>query len=125
MGSWILRPYGVKILSNNQSESFNATMKRPMNWKRLSVDHMENSLRIVAGFYSMKIQRGRIGCRDYTLLPHLPSTIVKNAVERQKFQSSDDLYDKIKSSRLFKEVNNNKIKYINGNVFTFCLFHLF
>ncbi len=105
MGSWILRPYGVQILLNNQSESFNATMKRLMNWKRLSIDHMANS--IVAGFYSMKIRRGRLGCRDYTIsitLSHLQTKIVKNAVERQKFQYSDDLFDKIKSSRLLKKV---------------------
>ncbi len=95
MGSWILQPYGVKLLTNNQSESFNATMKRLVDWKRLSIDHMENSLRMINGFYLLKIRKGRLGCRDYNLLPHLQKKITKNS-ERPQFQSSDDLFNAIK-----------------------------
>ena len=79
MGSWVLKTYGIKLLTTNSSESFNSTMKRLVNWKKLSIDHMANSLRMIDGFYLMKIQRGRQGGRDYTLLPQLRSGIRKNA----------------------------------------------
>ena len=71
MGSWVLLPYGIELLSNNQSESFNASMKRLINWKEQTIDVMANSLRKITLFYEIKIRRGRLGCRDYTLRPHL------------------------------------------------------
>jgi hypothetical protein len=55
MGSWILLKFGIKLLTNNQLESLNATMKRLMNWKRLYIDQMANSLRMIDGFFLMKI----------------------------------------------------------------------
>jgi hypothetical protein len=104
LGSWVLKPYGIKLLTTNSSESFNSTMKRLVNWKKLSIDHMANSLRMIDGFYLMKIQRGRQGGRDYTLLPQLRSGIRKNA-KRPQFQSTEDLFNKIKSSRLSRKVS--------------------
>ncbi|KAK4027819.1 hypothetical protein OUZ56_016960 [Daphnia magna] len=70
MGTWVLSPSGIKLLTNNQSESFNASMKRLINWKQQTIDVMANSLRKISLFYAMKIRRGRLGCRDYTLFPH-------------------------------------------------------
>ncbi len=106
MGSWILLKFGIKLLTNNQSESLNATMKRLMNWKRLSIDHMANSLRIIYAFFLMKIRRGKLGCRDYTLLPQLQEEYAgrSNVGELPEFQSSEDLFKKIKSSRSSKHV---------------------
>ncbi|KZS07391.1 Uncharacterized protein APZ42_028924 [Daphnia magna] len=60
MGSWILLKFGIKRLTNNQSESLNATMKRLINWNRLSIDNMANSLRMIDGFFLMKIRRGKL-----------------------------------------------------------------
>lgn len=106
MGSWILLKFGIKLLTNNQSESLNATMKRLMNWKRLSIDHMANSLRMIDAFFLMKIRRGKLGCRDYTLLPQLQEESAgrANVGELPEFQSSEDLFKKIKSSRSSKHV---------------------
>ncbi|KAI9557262.1 hypothetical protein GHT06_017085 [Daphnia sinensis] len=63
MESWFLLKFGIKLLTNNQSESLNTIMKRLMNWKRLSIDHMANSLRMIDGFFLMKIRRGKLGRR--------------------------------------------------------------
>lgn len=106
MGSWILLKFGIKLLTNNQSESLNATMKRLMNWKRLSIDHMANSLRMIDAFFLMKIRRGKLGCQDYTLLPQLQEEFAgrANVGELPEFQSSEDLFKKIKSSRSSKHV---------------------
>jgi hypothetical protein len=60
MGSWVSLPYDIKLLSNNQSESFNASMKRLINWKEQKIDVMANSInRKITLFYEMKIWRGR------------------------------------------------------------------
>ena len=66
---------------------------------------MANSLRMIDGSYLMKIQRGRQGGRDYTLLPQLRPGIRKNA-KRPQFQSTE--YCSTKSShRVYQEKYQN------------------
>jgi|LakMenEpi03Aug12_release.lakeMendotaPanAssembly.Ray.scaffolds.fasta_scaffold1762875_1 hypothetical protein len=78
MGSWVLKPYDIKLLTTNSFESFNSTMKRLVDWEKLSIDHMVDSLRMIDGFYSIKIRRGRQG-GHYRLLPQLRPGNRKNA----------------------------------------------
>lgn len=99
MGTWVLSPFGIKLLTNNQSESFNASMKRLINRKQQTIDVMANSLRKISLFYAMKIRRGRLGFRDYTLLPHLIDSYKSTELVKPIYQSVDDLFDEIKASR--------------------------
>jgi hypothetical protein len=99
MGSWVLLPFGIQLLTNNQSESFNASMKRLVNWKEQTIDVMANSLRKIALFYEIKIRRGRLGCRDYTLLPHLKDWYKNTTIVKPNYQSVDELFHQIKASR--------------------------
>jgi hypothetical protein len=71
MGSWILLKFGIKLLTNNQSESLNATMKRLMNWKRLSIDH------IVTGNFTMAIKHLLNATLQCTSLKRWPSTLAQ------------------------------------------------
>ena len=67
MGSWVLRPFGILLLTTNQSESFNCTMKRFGGWKRSPVDLMAISLMRLDKFFQIKIARGHYGLGEYTL----------------------------------------------------------
>jgi hypothetical protein len=99
MGSWVLLPYGIELLSNNQSESFNASMMRLINWKEQTIDVMANSLRKITLFYEIKIRRGWLGCHDYTLRPHLSQSYKNMTLKKPTYQSMDDLFDQMKASR--------------------------
>lgn len=59
MGSWILLSYGVQLLINNQSVSYNASMKRLISWKQRRIDVLANSLRKLPHF--LKLKFGEVG----------------------------------------------------------------
>lgn len=71
MGSWALRPYGVELLSTNQSESFNAILKLTRKNKTKPISCMVLDLLLNADGYIARIKRGhyRIG-GTYTLRPN-------------------------------------------------------
>ena len=64
-GRWILQELGIynpySGITNNQSESFNATLKRLQNWHEVPVDVIVLSLHHLQIFYYNEIQRGLAG----------------------------------------------------------------
>lgn len=100
---------GVKLLTNNQSESFNATMKRLVDWKRLSIDHMENSLRMINGFYLLKIRRGRLGCRITTFYPTFRKKLRR--IRNDHNSSRRMTYLMLLSNTIKKNSKTNFLKY--------------
>ena len=82
MGSWVLRPFGILLLTTNQSESFNCTMKRFGGWKRSPVDLMAISLMRLDKFFQIKIARGHYGLGEYTLKEDFVDIYPKQGVVR-------------------------------------------
>ena len=65
MGRWILERMKVYHpftgVTNNQSESFNATLKRLQRWREVPVDTIVLTLYHVQAYYFNEIQRGLAG----------------------------------------------------------------
>ena len=74
-------------------------MKRLFNWKEQTIDVMANLLRKITLFYEIKIRRGRLGCRDYTLRRNLSQSYKNMTLKKPTYQSMDDLFDQMKASR--------------------------
>jgi len=66
LGSWQLQPYGLTSSTTNQSESFNAVLKRLQAWTEAPVDAMVLSLYRLAQYYNAEISRGMNGLGSYT-----------------------------------------------------------
>ena len=64
-GRWIIEQFGLynslSGVTNNQSESFNATLKRLQHWHEVPVDVIVLSLYHLQGFYLNEIERGFAG----------------------------------------------------------------
>jgi hypothetical protein len=56
-------------VTNNQSESFNAVLKRLQRWREVPVDSIILSLYHLQAYYHNEIQRGFAGLGNYRLLP--------------------------------------------------------
>lgn len=69
IGSWEQRRYGGELLTSNQSESFNSTLKKLQQWKEAPVDAMVLVLYRLAQAYENEIARGRAGLGNYKLRP--------------------------------------------------------
>lgn len=90
MGSWALRLFDIILLTTNQSESFNATLKRFNQWKKLSIDMMIISLIRLDQFFTRRVQNGLYGFGEYRIHPHLKSQYnsSKGVVLEKLFQST-------------------------------------
>lgn len=53
-------------VTNNQSESFNATLKRLQRWREVPVDSIVLSLYHLQAYYHNEIQRGFAGMYMYS-----------------------------------------------------------
>lgn len=64
-GRWILERFGIynsfSGITNNQSESFNATLKRLQSWHEVPVDVIVLSLYHLQAYYCNEVQRGFAG----------------------------------------------------------------
>ena len=58
-------------VTTNQSESFNAVLKRLHSWREVPLDAIVLSLYYLQSFYLNEIQRGFAGLGSYTLVPDL------------------------------------------------------
>ena len=99
MGSWVLAPFGVALLTTNQAESFNATMKRFQNWKKLPLDMMVVSFLRLDEFFAARIARGHYGLDDYKLRKHLQKYYPSEGAVIPKQVTMDQLLERIKNSR--------------------------
>lgn len=75
LGRWILEDLAVynpfSGVTTNQSESFNATLKRLNSWREVPLDGIVLSLYHLQAFYLNETQRGFAGIGSYTLVPEL------------------------------------------------------
>jgi hypothetical protein len=67
LGSWVLADYGLSEISANQSESFNAVLKRTHNWEEAPVDAMVLGLLRLGQFYVTETYKGRRLMRNWLL----------------------------------------------------------
>lgn len=58
-------------VTTNQSESFNAVLKRLHSWREVPLDAIVLSLYHLQAFYLNEIQRGFAGIGSFTLVPEL------------------------------------------------------
>ena len=100
MGSWVLRPFGVLLLTTNQSESFNCTMKRFKGWKRSPVDLMVISLMRLDNFFQIKVARGRYGLEDYTLKEELVDYYPRQGVIIPPIMSLNEIIARVRKSEV-------------------------
>ena len=75
IGSWEMECFGLDSATTNQSESFNAVLKRLQQWKEVPVDAMVLSLKRLADFHLAEVQRGYAGLGNYDLRPGLPAPV--------------------------------------------------
>lgn len=65
LGRWVLERFNVYYpfsgLTNNQSESFNATIKCLQRWKEVPVDTIVLALHHIQSFFDNERQRGLAG----------------------------------------------------------------
>ena len=65
LGRFVLEPLRIYHpftgVTNNQSESFNATLKRLQGWREVPLDSIVLTLYHLQGFFHNEIQRGFIG----------------------------------------------------------------
>lgn len=54
-------------VTSNQSESFNALLKRLQSWREVPVDNIVLSLYYLQAYYSNEVQRGFAGLGNFTL----------------------------------------------------------
>ena len=75
MGSWALVELGIDLLTTNQSESFNATMKHFTDDKSLPYDVLVLKLFQLSEYYDKKMTRALYGVSgEYSVLSHLRDT---------------------------------------------------
>jgi len=67
VGAWRLHPFGLNIMTTNQSEAFNSVLKRLQQYKEVPVDVMAMSLFRLSQFHMCEIQRGHAGNGNYML----------------------------------------------------------
>lgn len=71
LGRWILESMGVynpySGVTSNQSESFNAVLKRLQSWREVPLDAIVLSLYYLQAFYSNEVQRGFAGLGNFEL----------------------------------------------------------
>ena len=69
LGRWVLEPLNVYHpftgVTNNQSESFNSTLKQLQKWKEVPVDSIVLALYHLQVFFYNEIQRGLSGNKLY------------------------------------------------------------
>ena len=58
-------------MTSNQSESFNAVLKRLHSWKQVPLDAIVLSLYHLQTFYLNEVERGFAGIGSFTLVPEL------------------------------------------------------
>jgi hypothetical protein len=70
LGRWILEEFGVYHpftgITTNQSESFNATLKRLQRWREVPIDALVLALYHLQAYFHNEIQRGFAG-RSFSL----------------------------------------------------------
>jgi hypothetical protein len=73
LGRWVLEDLNVyhpySGVTNNQSESFNATLKRLQRWREVPIDTILLSLYHLQGYFYNEIQRGLAGNIVFIFLP--------------------------------------------------------
>ena len=75
MGSWALVELGIDLLTTNQSESFNSTMKHFTEDKSMPYDVLVLKLFQLSEYYYKRMTRALYGVGgEYTVLPHLRGT---------------------------------------------------
>ena len=67
IGSWNLLPFGIDAAYSNESESYNAVMKRFQEWRECPEDVIERGLSALPQYHDVEIQRGRYGLGTYNL----------------------------------------------------------
>lgn len=72
MGIWVLRPWGVEwLISTNQSESFNAQLKRFANNKEYTLDMMILALLRFSEYHNATLHRARYQLGAMCVRDHL------------------------------------------------------
>ena len=94
VGSWEQRRYGAELLTSNQSESFNATLKKLQQWKEAPVDAMVVVMYRFAQVYENEIARGRAGLGDYELLPGASPVVCSTSTD----STFHDIVERIRSA---------------------------
>ena len=95
MGVWALKNHEVSLLSNNMAESFNATLKRFVQWNRQKVDMAALSLLRLTEYFERRVLWSRQGQGDYRLLESMagfyaeqPSTALPEVYDIEKLYKS-------------------------------------
>ena len=102
MGLWAIQKYGVKSVTTNRSESFNAMVKRFSAWREAPLDSI--ILYLYRLFESMNTQitrsRYKIG-GDYTLRDHLADQYNADidCPQLTIVRSPEEIFDDLKNSR--------------------------
>ena len=100
LGSWVLAEFGLSQISANQSESFNAVLKRIQEWKEAPVDAMVLSLFRLTQFYITEIFRGRRLMGDFCLKIELLPLYRDDLTAIPTAISPDDIVHRIRENLL-------------------------
>lgn len=101
MGSWALKPVGIHLLTTNQSESLNCTLKRFQGWKKVPLDLMVTYLFSIDGFFAARVARGRYGIGEYPLRKDLASKYPREGVKLPVLVNIDEIIRDIKSQKVY------------------------
>ena len=72
MGTWAVSPFGLQLMTTNQSDSLNASLKRHTGWKESRIDEMVLSLLTLSESFDSRIVRSQYGSGDdYLIRRHL------------------------------------------------------
>ena len=101
LGRWVIEkarvysPYSG--VTSNQSESFNAVLKRLQLWKEVPVDVIVLSLFYLQAYYHNEIQRGFCGLGNYSLAPEFaPAHRSEDEINIISTYSPNDIVSKMR-----------------------------
>ena len=91
----------ISGITTNQSESFNALLKRYGQWREAPLDSMVLGLYFLQSYHHNEIQRGYGGIGSYTLFSECTfAAIPQDEVITSTVISPDEIVDKIKNNQI-------------------------
>jgi len=102
IGSWCLRNHGFSEITTNQSESFNAVLKRLQDWKEVPVDVMALSLFRLTQFTVVEVLRGRVNTGEYHLREELQDAYRGTSATVPTATRPEDIVERIRQSTASK-----------------------
>jgi len=98
IGSWRSKTCGFNEVTTNQSESFNALLKRLQEWKEAPVDVMAMTLYRLTQYNVAEVIRGRQDAGEYELRPELRTAYSGQIVAVPQSTAPEDIVDRLRTA---------------------------